>query len=135
MPTSRKLVVQHSVTPQEQVSFTGGQRWYLDSDVRKKLGSVIELKADSQCNVGSSVATFGLEYTVASTVDFVYIKNTTPSGDDGTLLVSLDNGDDGYPIVLTAQEAFATTLDKTVAHVKLKSVSGSVNYETLFGEM
>ena len=124
MPTSRKLVVQHSVTPQEQVSFTGGQRWYLDSDIRKKLGSVIELKADTQCNVGSSVATFGLEYTVASTVDFVYIKNTGTDSVD--LFITLDNS--VYAMVLSDGEAFASEIS-TSANVRVKTSSGTSTIE------
>ena len=81
---AEKIIYKNHCTPQEQADFTtGNDRWYLDSDVGRKLTGICESKATT---TGSLVTcTFSGTITLGS-AHFVYIKNTDTSGSDYLLV-------------------------------------------------
>lgn len=131
-----KFVIRHSVTPQEELFFSGGSgssRWYLDSDVRRKLGSEYEIYVDGDRDYYYGTIT-NSDIPITVNDDFIYIKNLDAAGSSSVILVSLDNGVDLYPIALQAGESFASYLDKTVADVRIKAAGITpVQYEALSG--
>ena len=131
-----KFVIRHSVTPQEELFFSGGSgssRWYLDSDVRRKLGSEYEIYVDGDRDYYYGTIT-NSDIPITVNDDFIYIKNLDPVGSSNAILVSLDNGTDTYPIALQAGDSFASYLDKAVADVRIKSGGlYSTQYEALSG--
>ena len=127
---AEKIIYKNHCTPQEQADFTtGNDRWYLDSDVGRKLTGTCESKAST---TGSLVTgTFSGTITLSS-AHFVYIKNTDTSGSD-YLLVNV--GSMGAVIKLMPEESFASdvgdALNDTVTIVI--TASGSPTYEYIVG--
>ena len=123
---AEKIIYKNHCTPQEQADFTtGNDRYYLDSDVGRKLTGTCESKAST---TGSLVTgTFSGTITLSS-AHFVYIKNTDTSGND-YLLVNVDSM--GAVIKLMSEESFASdvgdALDDTVT-VAI-TASGTPDYE------
>jgi len=122
MAETFKVRYKNHCTPQEQILTSG--RWYLDSDSGKRLTgdseTVETLSATGTYTTGVLVTT--LAGTIASNVDFVYIKNT------GTVEILITLNDSNYVILLSAGEAFASSVT-THAIVKAKTASGTSTLE------
>ena len=127
---AEKIIYKNHCTPQEQADFTtGNDRYYLDSDVGRKLTGICESKAST---TGSLVTgTFSGTITLNG-AHFVYIKNTDTSGSD-YLLVNV--GSMGAVIKLGPEESFASdvgdALDDTVTVII--TASGTPDYEYIHG--
>jgi hypothetical protein len=127
---AEKIIYKNHCTPQEQADFTtGNDRYYLDSDVGRKLTGTCESKATT---TGSLVTgTFSSNITLNST-HFIYVKNTDTSGSDHLIL---NIGSMGDVIKLMPEESFASdvgdALDDTVT-VIIKA-SGTPTYEYIAG--
>ena len=127
---AEKIIYKNHCTPQEQADFTtGNDRYYLDSDVGRKLTGTCESKAST---TGLLVTgTFSSDITLNST-HFIYVKNTDTSGSDYLLL---NIGSMGDVIKLGPEESFASdvgdALDDTVT-VIIKA-SGTPTYEYIKG--
>jgi hypothetical protein len=122
MATTYKVRYKNHCTPQEQI--TSGGRYYLDSDCGRKLTGDAEtravLSAAGTLTTGTSISTSATQ--VASSKDFVYIKNTGSTD----VLVTLDNSN--YLIKLSENEAFASEIS-TSANVYVKTASGTSTIE------
>ena len=124
MATTYKLRYKNHCTPQEQI--VSGGRYYLDSDVGKKLTGICDTSADIT-TVGTYVDNLDITSTASSPLtnshDFVFIKNTGGgNGDD--IFITLD--DSNYLILLSKGEAFASEIHtSTVVKVKCASNNDS----------
>ena len=127
---AEKIIYKNHCTPQEQADFaTGNDRYYLDSDVGRKLTGTCESKAST---TGSLVTgTFSGTITLGS-AHFVYIKNTDTSGSD-YLLVNV--GSMGAVIKLMPEESFASDIGDALADTQtvVITASGTPDYEYIHG--
>ena len=127
---AEKITYKNHCTPQEQADFTtGNDRYYLDSDVGRKLTGTCESKAST---TGSLVTgTFSGTITLSS-AHFVYIKNTDTSGSD-YLLVNV--GSMGAVIKLMPEESFASDIGISIADTQtvVITASGTPTYEYIHG--
>ena len=91
MAATYKMVYKNHCTPQEQVNFTTGSRWYLDSDCGRKMTGVASVTVDgTKAYVSNLAVTDSASSALTSSDDFIFIKNTGGgSGDD--VLITLDN--------------------------------------------
>jgi len=120
MATTYKIRYKNHATPQEQHS--DGDRWYLDSDVGKKLTGNGSLAPAAIGAFTNNVAITTSATQVGTSKDFVFIKNKG----DNDLLITLDNSN--YLIVISKGEAFASEVN-TSADVRVKASSGSTIVE------
>ena len=126
MAITYKVRYKNHCTPQEQILTDG--RWYLDSDCGRKLTGVTdslatEGTANGTLTTGVSISTSTL--SIASSKDFVYVKNTGST----EVVISLDdNSDAKYVIALAEGEAFASDID-TSANIRVKTLSGTSTIE------
>jgi hypothetical protein len=122
MATTYKVRYKNHCTPQEQIA--SGGRYYLDSDCGRKLTGDAEtsatLSATGTLATGTSISTSATQ--IASSKDFVYVKNTGSTN----VLVTLDNSN--YLILLSENEAFASEIS-TSADVRVKTRSGTSTIE------
>ena len=122
MATTYKVVYKNHCVPQEQVS--SGGKYYIDSDSGRKLTGRAEttatLASTGAHTTGTSISTSATQ--IASSKDFVYVKNTGSTD----VLVTLDNSN--YLILLSESEAFASEIS-TSANVKVKTASGTSTIE------
>ena len=122
MATTYKVVYKNHCVPQEQVS--SGGKYYIDSDSGRKLTGRAEttatLAGTGAHTTGTSITTSATQ--IASSKDFVYVKNTGSTD----VLVTLDNSN--YLILLSESEAFASEIS-TSADVRVKTASGSSTIE------
>ena len=117
MATTYKVRYKNHATPQEQLA--SGGRYYLDSDVGKKLTGT----CDTDASIGGT-STYDDSLAITSTAssaltsshEFVFIKNTG-GGSGNDVLITLNNSD--YLILLSDGEAFATEIS-TLAVIKVK---------------
>ena len=127
---AEKIIYKNHCTPQEQADFTtGNDRYYLDSDVGRKLTGTCESKATT---TGSLVTgTFSGTITLSS-AHFVYIKNTDTTGSD-YLLVNV--GSMGAVIKLMPEESFASDIGSTASDNTTVAITGSgtPTYEYIHG--
>ena len=117
MAATYKIIYKNHCTPQEEVDFVGGSRWYLDSDCGRKLtGEASITLAGDRTYVSNLAVTATPSAALTSTSDFLYIKNTGGgSGDD--VLITVDDSE--YNIILSEGEVFASKIEEaTVAKVK-----------------
>ena len=119
MATTFRVRYKNNATPQEQHS--SGDRWYLDSDAGRKFSGTADLgssdiAATGTLTEGTSISSSATQ--IASSKDFIYVKNTGSTD----LLVTLDNSN--YLIVLSEGEAFASQIS-TSADVRIKTSSGT----------
>jgi len=121
MAATYKMVYKNHCTPQEQVNFTTGSRWYLDSDCGRKMTGVASVTVDgTKAYVSNLAVSDSASSALTSSDDFIFIKNTGGgSGDD--ILITIDNTK--YYIVLSSGECFASKIH-TSAVVKVKCASG-----------
>ena len=118
MAIEYKVRYKNHCTPQEQT--LAGGRYYLDSDVGKKLTGTCDINADI-----TTTGTYDNDLAITSTAssaltssnEFVFIKNTG-GGSGNDVLITLNNGTD-YLILLSDGEAFATEIS-TSAVIKVK---------------
>jgi hypothetical protein len=122
MATTYKVVYKNHCVPQEQVA--SGGKYYLDSDSGRKLTGRAEttatLASTGAHTTGTSISTSATQ--IASSKDFVYVKNTGSTD----VLVTLDNSN--YLILLSESEAFASEIS-TSADVRVKTASGTSTIE------
>ena len=123
MATTYKVRYKNHCTPQEQIS--SGGRYYLDSDAGRKFTGICDSTAAS--GTANGTLTTGVAITdsatqIASSKDFIYVKNTGSTD----VLVTLDNSN--YMILLSEDEAFASDIN-TSADVRVKTSSGTSTIE------
>jgi hypothetical protein len=123
MATTYKVRYKNHCTPQEQIS--SGGRYYLDSDAGRKFTRICDSTAAS--GTANGTLTTGVAITdsatqIASSKDFIYVKNTGSTD----VLVTLDNSN--YMILLSEDEAFASDIS-TSADVRVKTSSGTSTIE------
>ena len=127
---AEKIIYKNHCTPQEQADFTtGNDRWYLDSDVGRKLTGTCESKATT---TGSLVTgTFSGTITLSST-KFIYVKNTDTSGSN-YLLINV--GSMGAVIKLGPEESFVSDVGSTASDslTVVITASGTPDYEYIQG--
>ena len=130
-----KIIYKNHCTPQEQVNFSTGNRYYLDSDCGRKLtGSCEPNKTLATTYYGTATLAGGANITLESSrvVDFVFVKNT---GDTNSLTINI--GGDGAFITLNPGDSFASQIDNNMTDagdtVRLDSASGTT-YEYLLGD-
>ena len=108
MASAYKIVWKNHCTPQEQVNFSSGSRWYLDSDCGKKMtGSYTTTITTDRDYISNLAVTDSPSATLNDETDdiFLYIKNTGGgSGDD--VFISLESSQ--YAIRLSSGESFAS---------------------------
>ena len=133
---AEKIIYKNHCTPQEQADFTtGNDRYYLDSDVGRKLTGTCESKATTNNTLQSG--------TFSSTIDtnddsdlgsakFIYVKNTDTSGSDYLLL---NIGSMGAVIKLMPEESFASDIGSTASDNTTVVITGSgtPTYEYISG--
>ena len=126
MATTYKVRYKNHCTPQEQILTDG--RYYLDSDCGRKLTGVCDsLAASGTANgtltTGVAISTSTL--SIASSKDFVYVKNTGST----EVVISLDDDSTAkYVIALAEGEAFASDISSS-ANVRVKTLSGTSTIE------
>ena len=122
MAITYKVRYKNHCTPQEQIA--SGGRYYLDSDCGRKLAGTADVSATlastGTLTTGTAITTSATQ--IASSKDFVYVKNTGSTD----IQVTLDNSI--YSILLSEGEAFASEID-TSAIVKVKTASGTSTIE------
>jgi len=127
---AEKIIYKNHCTPQEQADFTtGNDRYYLDSDVGRKLSGVCESKATTT----GSLVTGTFSGTISlSSKKFIYVKNTDTSGSD-YLLVNI--GSMGAVIKLGPEESFASDIGSTASDSTTVVITGSgtPTYEYIAG--
>jgi uncharacterized protein with WD repeat len=121
MAATYKIIYKNHCTPQEEVDFSTGSRWYLDSDCGKKMTGVASVTVDGTKNYVSNLAvTATPSAALTSSDDFIYIKNTG-GGSGNDVLITIDNT--VYYIVLSSGEAFTSKIH-TSAVVRAKCAGG-----------
>ena len=121
-----KIVYKNHCTPQEQVNFSTGSRWYLDSDCGRKLSGSCEPTvtiATTYIGTGTISASGNNSLESATTMDFVFVKNT--GSNDLKITIRTQS------IVLSAGESFASQIADLA--VSLQSSSGTT-YEYFLGK-
>ena len=137
MAVAPKIIYKNHCTPQEKVSFSGGERWYLDSDCGRKLTGSCEPSftvATTYYGTGTLGADGSATLEASRVVDFAFIKNT---GDTNALTINITaSGTDRF-ITLNPGDSFASEIDEEMsgsgAAVQLHSVSGTT-YEYFLGD-
>ena len=127
---AEKIIYKNHCTPQEQADFTtGNDRYYLDSDVGRKLTGTCESKASTTGTLveGTFSGTISL-----SSKKFIYVKNTDTTGSDYLLL---NIGSMGVGIKLSPGESFASDVDNgSGSNVNVViGASGTPDYEYIKG--
>ena len=116
MATTYRVRYKNNATPQEQHS--SGDRYYLDSDVGRKMSGTADITPGSTGTLTEGATITDSATQIASSKDFVYVKNTGST----ELYITLDNS--GYYIKLKEGEAFASQIS-TSADVRIKTSSGT----------
>ena len=127
---AEKIVYKNYCTPQEQADFgTATDRWYLDSDVGRKLSGTCESKATTTGNL--ETGTFSSTINLSS-IKFIYVKNTDTSGSN-YLLINI--GSMGAVIKLGPEESIATDIGETASDSTAVTItaSGTPTYEYIAG--
>ena len=121
MATTFNIRYKNHATPQEQ--HTAGDRFYLDSDVGRKMTGVADTvpALTGTLTEGASVSTTSGATPIASSKDFVYVKNT---GSAEIYLSLTTDSSAEYVIALAEGEAFASQIN-TSANVRVKTSSGT----------
>ena len=128
---AEKIVYKNHCTPQEQADYTTAtDRWYLDSDVGRKLTGVCESKATTTGTL--QTGTYSSSINLGSDVKFIYIKNIDISGSN-YLLVNI--GSMGAVIKLGPEESFASDVGSTASDntTVVITASGTPAYEYIEG--
>ena len=121
-----KIVYKNHCTPQEQVNFSTGSRWYLDSDCGRKLSGSCEPTvtiATTYVGTGTISASGSNSLESGTTMNFVFVKNT--GSNDLKITIRTQS------IILSAGESFASQIADLA--VSLQSSSGTT-YEYFLGK-
>ena len=125
-----RIIYKNHCTPQEQLAFAGGSRYYLDSDCGRKLTGNCESKSTS---IGAPV-TGEFPATISlSSVKFIHVKNTDTSGSD-YLLVNIASM--GAVIKLSPGESFSSDVGASASDsttVVVTAGSGTPSFEYIKG--
>ena len=127
---AEKIVYKNHCTPQEQADYTTAtDRWYLDSDVGRKLTGICESKATTTGTLVTGTYSGAINLTSKK---FIYVKNTDTSGSDYLLL---NIGSMGAVIKLGPEESFASDIGETSSDNTTVSITGSgtPTYEYIAG--
>ena len=130
---AEKIIYKNHCTPQEQADFTtGNDRWYLDSDVGRKLTGTCESKATTTGSLVTGTYSGSIDVTVSAAAKFIYVKNTDTSGSDYLLL---NIGSMGAVIKLGPEESFASDVGSTASDTSTVVITGSgtPTYEYIHG--
>ena len=128
---AEKIIYKNRCTPQEKAEFSGStHRWYLDSDVGRKLTGVCESKASTTGTL--QTGTYSSEIDLGSDVKFIYLKNTDTSGSN-YLLINI--GSMGAVIKLGPGESFASDVGETAndSTTVLITMIGTPTFEFIEG--
>ena len=126
MGLTYKVRYKNHCTPQEQL--VSGGRYYLDSDCGRRLtGDCDSLAASGTANgtLTPGVSVSDSAVSIASSKDFVYVKNT---GSNEVVISLTTDATAKYVIALAAGEAFASDIS-TSANVRVKTLSGTSTIE------
>ena len=126
---SDRIIYKNHCTPQEQLPFSGGNRYYLDSDCGRKLTGNCESKSTS---INTPVTgTFSSTINLTS-VKFIHVKNADTSGSN-YLLVNI--GGMGALIKLSSGESFSSDIGTTASDTTTVAItaSGTPDYEYIKG--
>ena len=130
MAATYKIIYKNHCTPQEEVNFSTGSRWYLDSDCGRKMTGEASITVDgTKAYVSNLAVTTSASAALTSSDDFIFIKNTG-GGSGNDVLVTIDNVK--YYILLGSGECFASKIH-TSAVVKVKCSSGDSTIEYFVG--
>jgi hypothetical protein len=130
---AEKIIYKNHCTPQEQADFTtGNDRYYLDSDVGRKLTGTCESKATTTGSLVTGTYSGSIDVTVSAQAKFIYVKNTDTSGSDYLLL---NIGSMGAVIKLMPEESFASDVGSTASDTTTVVITGSgtPTYEYIHG--
>jgi len=118
---SYNIRYKNHATPQEQHTANG--RYYLDSGVGRKMAGIADTVPASTGTLteGASVSTTSGATPIASSKDFVYVKNT---GSTEIYLSLTTDSSAEYVIALAEGEAFASQIS-TSANIRVKTLSGT----------
>ena len=120
---AEKIVYKNHCTPQEQGDYlTATDRWYLDSDVGRKMSGVCESKATTTGILETGTYSGSIDVTSSSNAKFIYVKNTDTSGSDYLLL---NIGGMGALIKLMPGESFASDIGSTATDNTTVVITGS----------
>ena len=124
-----RIIYKNHCTPQEKITFAGGDRWYLDSDSGRKLTGTGESQSTSI--ITPVTGTWSTNVTVGSCF-FIYVKNTDTSGSD---YLTLNIGSMGVGIKLSPGESFASDVDNGSGSAVTVVIggSGTPDYEYIKG--
>jgi len=126
-----RIIYKNHCTPQEKLAFSGGDRYYLDSDCGRKLTGNCISKSTS---IGTPVTgTFSSAITLTS-VKFIHVKNTDTSGSD-YLLLNIGAAAMGAVIRLNYGESFSSDVGSTASDTTtvVITASGTPDYEYIKG--
>ena len=125
MAATYKVRYKNHCTPQEQILTNG--RWYLDSDCGRRLTGVADTSATlaSTGTLTTGVAISTSATSIASSKDFIYVKNT---GSQEIVISLTTDVTAKYVIALAGNEAFASEIS-TLANVRVKTLSGTSTIE------
>ena len=126
-----RIIYKNHCTPQEQLAFSGGSRYYLDSDCGRKLTGNCTSKSTS---IGTPVTgTFSSTITLTS-VKFIHVRNTDTSGSD-YLLLNIGAAAMGAVIRLNYGESFSSDVGSTASDTTtvVITASGTPGYEYIKG--
>ena len=129
---AEKIIYKNHCTPQEQADFTtGNDRYYLDSDVGRKLTGICDSKATTTGTL--ETGTYSSEIDLSAIhMKFFYLKNTDASGSN-YLLINI--GSMGAVIKLGPGESFASDIGATASDYTtvVVTASGTPGYEYITG--
>ena len=126
-----RIIYKNHCTPQAELAFAGGSRYYLDSDCGRKLTGSCESKSTS---IGTPVTgTFSSTITLTS-VKFIHVRNTDTSGSD-YLLLNIGAAAMGAVIRLNYGESFSSDVGSTASDTTtvVITASGTPDYEYIKG--
>ena len=130
-----RIIYKNHCTPQEQLAFTGGSRYYLDSDCGRKLTGNCESKSTAintpKTGTYSSAINSSSDSDLGS-AKFIHVKNTDTSGSDHLLI---EVGGRGARIKLSPGESFSSDLGATTSDTiaVIITASGTPDYEYIVG--
>ena len=130
---AEKIIYKNHCTPQEQADFTtGNDRYYLDSDVGRKLTGTCESKATTTGTLVTGTYSGSIDVTASAQAKFIYVKNTDTSGSDYLLL---NIGSMGAVIKLMPEESFASDIGDALNDTQtvVITASGTPTYEYIHG--
>ena len=128
---AKKITYKNHCTPQEKINFSSGNRWYLDSDIGRKLTGTVDLTVTTITDYDSALAiTTTPTGAITDGHKFIFVRNNGEN--DIVMCLDRDAGTPKYYIKLSKDESFASKI-KTTAKVGIKTVTGTSTVEYLTG--